>query len=194
MKKQSNKLVIISLSFMAIMLLNCKKIENKVETNVKINEAVKPKVDLKKNKTELQIDILKISTTTDIKDIEAAYKLQIKKVEAALPNLEKKQKKVTLFNISNTPITIWYADKKPVKIERGVTGDDGSFDGVFQYYLKDGKLWFSDQIFAKYVFQNNELKYWLDENWNVNAIPEKDFKGAEKRIIEVVDSMIDQFK
>jgi len=194
MKKQTRKLVIISLSFMALTLFNCKKTENKVETNVKTNTEVKAKVNLKKDKTELQLDIPKINTTTNIKDVENTYKLQIKKTEAALHKLEKKQKKVTLIDIPNTPISIWYANKKPVKIECGVTGDTGDFDGVFQYYLKDGKVWFTDQIFAKYVFQDNELKYWLDENWNVNEIPEKDFKDAEKRIIRIVDTMIDQFK
>ena len=104
-----------------------------------------------------------------------------------MPKLKKKQLKTTLFNIPNTPVTIWYANGKPVKIEYGVTDDSGTFDGVFQYYLKDGKLWFANQIFANYIFQNNELKYWLDENWNVNEIPKKDFKGAERKdIIEVL--------
>ncbi len=72
MKKQTRKLVIISLSFMALTLFNCKKTENKVETNVKTNTEVKEKVNLKKDKTELQLDIPKINTTTNIKDVENA--------------------------------------------------------------------------------------------------------------------------
>ena len=36
--------------------------------------------------------------------------------------------------------------------------------GFFQYYLKDGKIMVSrTKYLLNMYFQNNELKYWLDE-------------------------------
>jgi len=188
MRKKTNVLMIIGV--LIITLIGCKNDVKKAETN----EVVKPKVEVKKENSDLQINLPDIGATTKIKDIESAYKTQIKKVDAALPKLKKKQLKTMLFNVPNTPVTIWYANGKPVKIEYGVTDDSGAFDGVFQYYLKDGKLWYANQIFANYIFQNNELKYWLDENWSVNEIPKKDFKDAEKNILSSVNTVINQLK
>ena len=188
MRKKTNLFMIIAV--LIITMISCKKEVNKVETNV----VEKSKVEVKNRGSDLRINLPEIGATAHIKDIESAYKAQIKKVDVALPKLKKKQLKTTLFNVPNTPVTIWYANGKPVKIEYGVTDDSGAFDGVFQYYLKDGKLWFADQIFAKYIYQNNELKYWLDENWNVNEIPKKDFKDAEKNILSSVNTVINQLK
>lgn len=190
MRKVSGLLLIMSMFLILLTVSNCKKTERNTKTEAKENS----KEVAKNTETVLKFELPKISPTTNVKDIEPAYKAQINKVEAALPGLKKKEIKTTLNNVPNTPLRIWYDHNGPVKIEYGVADDSGTIDGVFQYYLNDGKLWYADQIFAKYIFQDNKLKYWLDENWNVNEIPQNDFNKAEEMMLKDVESLIDQMK
>lgn len=67
----------------------------------------------------------------------------------------------------------------PVKIEHAVNDDSGEFRGTFQYYFIAGQLWYSDQVYARYIFDSNHLLYWLDEQWRINEMPANNFKDRE---------------
>ena len=197
MKKISKRILLTGTAILVLTLYSCNETAKKDASGTKaepVKAEANTKTETNKNKPVLEINLPKINGSSGINDVVSAYKSQIGKVESALSKLQKKEIKTTLFNTPNTPVTIWYSDNKPVKITYGVTDDSGAFDGVFTYYLKDGKLWFSDQIFAKYIFQDNKLKYWLDENWNENDIPAKDFKDREKSVLNNVNTLLGQIK
>lgn len=104
------------------------------------------------------------------------------------------EKKLILTNEkSETPVTVWFAnDSKPVKIKMGVADDSGAFTNSFEYYFIDGKVFFVDAKTTKYVFRNDYLKFWLDENYTINTIKEVDFNAKEKNIIQNVFLMISE--
>lgn len=128
------------------------------------------------------------SGTTDIRLICEPI---IANIDSSLPNLTKIEKQSNVYDVPNTPVSIWYSnDKLPVKIECGVTDDGGEFTGVFKFYFIKGQLWYSDQIFARYLFESDKLKYWMDEDWNKNKIPTNDFLNRERQIKKNVEIML----
>ncbi|MBS3737988.1 hypothetical protein [Mesohalobacter halotolerans] len=137
-----------------------------------------------KSKTNELVDIFpKFSNTTSSNTIRKTSDSIVKKINATLSELKKEEKKITIYGTPNTPVTVWYSNSNvPVKIEHAVVNDSGVFNGKFEYYFIGGKLWYSNQIFARYIFDKNNLKYWLDENWKINDIPENNFKEREKTI------------
>jgi len=101
---------------------------------------------------------------------------------------------LTLNEIQNTPVDIWYQNGIPIKIEHGVTDDSGEFSGKFTYYLNQGKIWYSEQIYARYLFENDALKYWMDEGWNINEIPSEDMKTRGDDLTRIISFLVDEMK
>jgi hypothetical protein len=115
-------------------------------------------------------------------------------INAEISNLIPVEKKIILTNEKKeTPVTVWFAnDSKPVKIKMAVANESGNFNDNLEYYFIDGKLFFLDAIMAKYVFKTDYLKFWLDENYNINSIENRDFKNREKNIIQNVYLMVSE--
>lgn len=128
----------------------------------------------------LDITFPKFNNTTNSTEIKQTCDCIILKIDSALSKLRKVEKKMTLYDKPNTPVTIWYSDTNvPVKIVHAVTNDSGKFTDQFHYYFIAGQFWYSNQLFARYIFDNDNLQYWLDENWNINEISATDFKNRE---------------
>jgi hypothetical protein len=110
-----------------------------------------------------------------------AHALQSNRVDTVL-NIDDQQK---------TPLTYCYDSDGIIKIEYGVKDDDGEFTGIFRYYFIEKKLWLADQIFAKYIFDDDgRLKFWLSETWTESETNKSaDFVDREKRINSQVDEI-----
>jgi hypothetical protein len=124
--------------------------------------------------------IPKFTKTTKSYEIKQTCESIVIAIDKALPELKKIEKKLLYDNVSKTPVTIWYSNNNvPVKIECAVTDDSGAFTDKVKYYFINGQFFYSDQIFARYIFDSNKLIFWMDENWNINEIPLNNFKDRE---------------
>jgi len=130
------------------------------------------------------IDVPVFSTTTTTAAFENGVGELVKEIEKSLQGVKPVEKMLTIFDKPNTPVKIWFSEKdqKAIKIEQGEANDSGQFTGTSSYFFVNGDLWFSDQPFAKFIFESDKLKYWLDENWNINQIPEENIKSREENI------------
>jgi hypothetical protein len=129
----------------------------------------------------------RFESTTDSNTIRASCEPIINEIDISLSELQKIEKKTSFYGVDNTPVSIWYSSSNvPVKIECAVTNDSGVFSGVFQFYFIDGQLWYSDQIFARYLFSADSLQFWLDENWKNNNVPDSELKVRENVIREEI--------
>lgn len=160
--------------------------------NSKKNETI---TDNDNQKTSKPIEVVdtfpKFSNTPTSDKIRQTSDSIVKKIDATIPKMTKEEKKIKIYGTPNTPVTIWYSNSNtPVKIVHSVANESGEFKDKFQYYFIDGKLWYSDQVFARYIFDNTNLKYWLDENWRINDIPENNFKEREKTIEENINKLL----
>ena len=129
-------------------------------------------VEAKELKVSLDVPVFSVSSTPQ--EFENGVQKNVNEIEKSLSDLDLMEKKLTIYDTPNIPIKVWFSkkDHKPVKIEQGVTNDSRKVTGSFTYYFVNGDLWYSNQIYAKYVFEAGKLKYWLDENWNINQIEE----------------------
>lgn len=115
----------------------------------------------------------------------------VNEINNSLADLRKIEKKTSFYGVENTPVSIWYSNTNvPVKIECAVPNDSGIFTGAFQFYFIDGKLWYSDQIFAKYLFSADTLQFWLDENWNDNKIPYSELNIRGNEIKDIIGKIL----
>lgn len=187
MKKQFILLAILS----TITFVGCKTNEKK---QVQETETKKEVVKEVAKEFVLNLDYPNISSTANATEIKSSVEKVTHKINQSLSKLKKKKTTIDLNNIPNTPLTIWYSNNTPIKVTHGVGDDSGKIDGEFNYYLKDGKIWYSDQIFARYLFDNNKLKYWMDEQWNSNNIPANDFTDRQNQLIKSLNHLLKKGK
>lgn len=156
-------------------------------TNLKQTRSIEQE---KSESIELIKKVPEFTDTTKSYAIRRTCESIVNTIDEALPKLKKIEKKKIYDNIPNTPITIWYSDDLPVKIECAVTDDSGAFTDKVKFYFIKGQLWYSDQIFARYIFSSNKLIFWMDENWNINDISSKDFKDCEMHLKSEVKMLL----
>jgi hypothetical protein len=181
------RLLLIALVF----VYSCKNSSSK-NKKIKQTKTTITKVEKKQN---IEIEIPDIDSITDLRDLKHIYEGAIKNVNNSLDKLETKTIKITMNNIPNTPVTIWYNNKMPVKIEYGVADDFGEIIDVFAYYYKDNKVWLFDGIFSKYIYKNDKLRYWVNEKWKVvSNVSAKNFKEAEEISISHSKELITLFE
>lgn len=142
------------------------------------------------NEFSLTVDYPVISSSSNPSEIKKSVESVTKIIDQAEEKFTKEALTLTLNNTANTPATIWYNNTTPIKITHGVANDAGAINGEFSYYLKEGKLWYSDQLFAKYLFEGEKLKYWMDAQWNVNNVSQENFTNREKQLLETVNSIL----
>jgi hypothetical protein len=158
--------------------------------NSRTTEVLEQEISGSKALTETFPEINQMANSDEIRSISESV---ITEIDKALPELKKVEKKLTLFEIPETPVTIWYSDSDlPVKIEHGVANDSGEFSGKFQYYFIKGQLWYSDQIYARYLFESDHLIRWMDENWRESEDNPKYLKDREGVIKSNVDKLLYQ--
>ncbi len=114
----------------------------------------------------------------------------LKEIDENSSKFTSESKKMTIDGVPNTPVEIIFLDKEPIKVSYGVTNDAGNFDGTYSYYLKNRKVWYGDQIYAKYVFTNDKLTHWFNENWKVNVVSVQNRKDREKQILEMIETLL----
>lgn len=178
------KIIIVYYLFMGFLFIGCQS---------KNSNSKKPEIlEQEKSKSiELIKTAPKFTDTTNSNEIKQVCDSVISMVDNSLPKLKKVEKKLTIYKTPNTPVTIWYSDSNlPVKIEHAVTDDSREFSGKFQYYFINGQFWYSDQIFAKYIFDSGKLIYWMDEHWRINEISANNFKDRETSIKSVVEKLL----
>jgi hypothetical protein len=148
--------------------------------NSRTTEVLEQEISGSKALTETFPEINQMANSDEIRSISESM---ITEIDKALPKLKKVEKKLTLFDIAETPATIWYSDSDlPVKIEHGVANDSGEFTGKFQYFFIKGQLWYSDQIYARYLFESDHLIRWMDENWRESEDNPQYLKAREEVI------------
>ncbi len=126
-----------------------------------------------------------------------SYLFTINYIDAFAFQSMKKETKITIGGVENTPVIVWY-DKNnlPIKAEYGVTSESGEFTGVFRIYFIKGKLWCVDELHAKYIFnENGKLKYWLGVLWEISETQESaNFKERELSVLNTVNELLNTVK
>jgi hypothetical protein len=143
------------------------------------------------SKILLPVTFPKIKKNTSSKEIEDIVQPKVNQINKALPQMNVISKVVQLkFNDFKTPITIWYSDEKlPLKMKMGLKDDEGLFSNDFEYYFINGKIWYSDQILSKYVFENGTLQYYINAVWSNIEVSKERFEAWEKRILRTIDQI-----
>ena len=168
--------------------------KNQSENKITQEKTTPLELESEQNKTRASIGFPIIETNLTPSERKNKIEGVLGKINERLPEFEKKSKSLTLNDIKNTPVVIWYQNGIPIKIEHGVTDDLGEFSGKFIYYLNQGKIWYSEQIYARYLFENDALKYWMDEEWNINEIPSEDMKTREDDLTKIISYLVDEIK
>lgn len=140
------------------------------------------------SKDLLPVTFPSIDKNSSSKEIEDIIQPNVNQINKALPFLKVISKEVQFkFDDFKTPITIWYSDENlPVKMKMGIRDDEGLFSNDFEYYFINGKIWYSDQILSKYVFENEALQHYINSVWTNIQVSEKRFKAWEKRILQTI--------
>ncbi len=180
-----NSLVVLSLLFS---MISCQPSSQESVNTTEVTE----KVDQNAFSLEIEKPVLSSSLTPD--QINSEVNIVVGKIDNSLDKLRLVETKMTLDQVENTPVKVWYSNEQAYKIEYGVSDDSGEFTDVFQLYFINGKVWFSNQIYAKYVFDEDRLQFWLDPNWNMNQIDKKDFIARGEQIKNTVSSILSQVK
>ena len=168
--------------------------KNQPENKITKEKAAPVELGSEQNKTSASIEFPIIETNLTPSERKNKIEGVLGKINERLPEFEKKSKSLTLNEVQNTPVDIWYQNGIPIKIEHGVTDDSGEFSGKFTYYLNQGKIWYSEQIYARYLFENDALKYWMDEGWNINEIPSEDMKTRGDDLTRIISYLVDEMK
>lgn len=134
---------------------------------------------------------LNLSSTSD--EVKYAIEATLEQFEEQSAILRIQEKTITLFEQPNTTVKVWFVIDEPLKIEHGAVSDSGETDEIFTYYLENKKLWYADQVVVKYVFEKGEMKFWLDENWQVVDTSLETMDQHEKIIKETVQNILTEF-
>ena len=76
-------------------------------------------------------------------------------------------------------LQLWEEAGNPVKITATEPDDSGQMQGLSSFYFANGELFFVTQPYAHFIFIGEDLKYWLDDNWEPLEVPEQDRKQRE---------------
>ena len=183
-----------TLLILILTLLIFDSCKNQQENKITKEKTAPVELESEQNKTRASIEFPIIETHLTPSERKNKIEGVLGKINERLPEFEKKSKSLTLNEIQNTPVDIWYQNGIPIKIEHGVTDDSGEFSGKFTYYLSQGKIWYSEQIYARYLFENDALKYWMDEGWNINEIPSEDMKTRGDDLTRIISYLVDEMK
>jgi hypothetical protein len=183
-----------TLLILILTLLIFDSCKNQQENKITEEKTAPVELESEQNKTRASIEFPIIETNLTPSERKNKIEGVLGKINERLPEFEKKSKSLTLNEIQNTPVDIWYQNGIPIKIEHGVTDDSGEFSGKFTYYLNQGKIWYSEQIYARYLFENDALKYWMDEGWNINEIPSEDMKTRGDDLTRIISYLVDEMK
>ncbi len=143
------------------------------------------------SKADLPNAFPKIDKNSSSKEIENSIQPKVNQINKALPQMHVISKEVQLkFDDFKTPITIWYSDEKlPVKMKMSIRDDEGLFSNDFEYYFINGRIWYSDQILSKYVFEDEVLQYYINSVWTNIQVSKERFKAWEKRILQTISEI-----
>ncbi|NBC08476.1 MAG: hypothetical protein GVY26_14885 [Bacteroidetes bacterium] len=67
-------------------------------------------------------------------------------------------------------LKLWMEDNQAVKLTVTEPDDEGAMTGLSTFYFGGQDLFYASQPFARFIFLNGKLEYWLDENWTVNPM------------------------
>ncbi|WP_053955512.1 hypothetical protein [Inediibacterium massiliense] len=176
------KLLLYSLlSASLILSVGCSQKDN-VTSNPSLSEDTITSVDKKSQSTDPQ----------STQDIIENVKNEMNSINQNLDGLDtnKSQLPPIKKEWEAQTLTLWSQNGKPVKLVVTEADDTGKMAGTSDYYFQNGQLIILRAPFAYYVFKDNKLVLWLNENMEpLNDIPQKDMEDAEKNIINYVNNI-----
>lgn len=190
MKKELILIIITSFIF----TLSCQQNQTKVPEN----STTTTKLDTNTVNSEDNVNQTDTIDESYSNEMAEKSKQKINEINSTASQSNKVEAKILLNEIEDTPVVIWYTnDKLPIKIEYGVTDDAGEFIDKFTLYFTNGKLWCSDWILAKFIFdENGKLKYWLNESWKTSETEETTtyFKQKEEMNFNTLNQILSKVK
>ena len=79
-----------------------------------------------------------------------------------------------------TILELWTEEGNPVRLTVSEPGNSG----LTEFYFANGELFYAARPGAGFIFIDNQLKYWLDEDWKPAKAPEQERKKLEKQLPE----------
>jgi len=67
-------------------------------------------------------------------------------------------------------LQLWMEDEQAVKLTVTEPDDEGNMTGQSAFYFGGEDLFYVSQPFARFIFIDGRLEYWLDEDWQVNPM------------------------
>lgn len=180
----------IFLAFSLLVLFSCgNSAQNQTETPEQETAQTEPAKPAPEKKPSFTINYPALDANTKLEEATKIVQDFAKSIDDNASKLELKQATKTISDVPNTPLSIWYLNGVPVKIEHAVADEAGLTEEVFTYYLKEGKPLYLNQIYARYIFNDQGMKWWLDKNWEANDIPEKNFNARAEQLRETVENL-----
>jgi hypothetical protein len=91
-------------------------------------------------------------------------------------------------------LVLYTQDGKPIMLSFTEPDDAGKMHWATKIYYLDGNLYFYDGAFSGYIFKNERMVLWLDENMKpLSNIPQKDILDASKSIKKKSKQYLDLF-
>lgn len=121
------------------------------------------------------VDANYISNVRDYVKYVDQNKAKYKKVEKTL----KPEKK----GWENRKLVLYSQNRKPIMLSFTEPDDAGKMHWATKIYYLDGKLYFYDGAFSGYIFKNERMVLWMDENMKpLFNIPQKDILDVSNSI------------
>lgn len=67
-------------------------------------------------------------------------------------------------------LKLWMEGNQAVKLTVTEPDDEGAMTGLSAFYFGGEDLFYASQPFARFIFIDGKLEYWLDEHWNANPM------------------------
>ncbi len=90
-------------------------------------------------------------------------------------------------------LKLWMENEKAVKLTVTEPNDEGAMTGQSVFYFAGPDLFYAEQPFARFIFMNGELEYWLDENWQVNQMSEQALDQREAYLYDEANEYLSWF-
>ncbi len=90
-------------------------------------------------------------------------------------------------------LKLWMENEQAVKLTVTEPDDEGNMTGESAFYFGGQDLFYASQPFARFIFIDGRLEYWLDENWQVNPMSRQMLEQREGLLYEEANQYLTWF-
>jgi hypothetical protein len=90
-------------------------------------------------------------------------------------------------------LKLWMENDQAVKLTVTEPDDEGQMTKMSTFYFGGQDLFYASQPYARFIFINGKLEYWLDTNWAVNPMTAQMLDQREGLLYEEANTYLSWF-